>query len=132
MNEDLFADWINPEDLLALEAQFLMLEKNQQTDPFHRWRIEVNLALANEGINITWPDQGDEEMHSYVVVQPIITDHDIKDFEKIPVIHLKELFEHEGLPANPRAVAAYIKAILYDKRFRLWQYEKDDLDFEST
>jgi hypothetical protein len=122
MNEFEFSDWLSPEERLDAEIQFLELEKRQQEDPWHLWRIEVNLALANEGINIMWPE--DEDIYAVAVVQPIITDEWIKDFEKIPVLHLRELFDHET-PAHPRAVAAYLKTVLYDKRFRLWEYEED-------
>lgn len=127
--EDLFAEWLDPAQKLAIEREFLALEKRQQDNPWMLWRIEVNMALADEGINISWPElepEDEDEMYRlYVVVQPIVSDKDIKDSEKIPFMHLKDLYEQEdGVAPNPRAVAAYIKAVLYDKRFRLWQYEE--------
>jgi hypothetical protein len=132
MDDNLFSDWMTPEEKQAAEIQFLELDRRQQEDPWRLWRIEVNIALANEGINIRWPDNDDDEM-AYVVLQPIVTDEWIKDGEKVPYIHLRDLYDTGRRrddddfdpPPHPIATALYLKSVLYDKRYRLWQYEED-------
>lgn len=120
----LFSDWLDPADRQALDAQFLALDKREQDDPWFVWRIEVNVALSNEGMNIIWPDG--EDPYSFVTIRPYVLDECVKDHEQIPLIHLREIFEHEDVPANPKGVASYIKAVMYDERFRLWKYDSED------
>jgi hypothetical protein len=109
----------------SINEAFAAIDLHQvaKDDPWLAWRMKLNLALAEEGINILWGD-GDLNYPDYAVVQPIMPTEGIRDYEKIPILHLRELFEHEDNPCDPRGVASYIRSVLFDKRFRLWQYEE--------
>lgn len=113
-----FPEFLDHKTSRGLEEEFRRLEKEEaQGDPWLLWRLEVNSFLSGEGIAVTWV----EEDHHLVLVS---LSGDTKEQRvKVPLLHLVDLWEQN---AHPKGVASYLKAIMYDSRFRLWRVDGED------
>jgi hypothetical protein len=124
MSSNELPDFLDSKTERELKQRFQKLElENAGEDEWYQWRIRVNHALSDEGVNITWSENED----SYALVQLIIRgETGREDFLQIPILHLRDLYEQD---ANEKAVASYIKALLYDERFKLWRMEEEGEDY---
>lgn len=113
-----FPNFIDPLEALKLEREFQEMDLKNEDDDYLKWRIRVNQALAEEGVNIRWYDE-----HEYATIQALTHKGDVAPKVNVPYLHLEDLFNQE---AHPSGVAAYLKAVTFDPRFRLWNQEEED------
>lgn len=124
-------DFLDPIERLKLEREFQEVDlKAAQGDEYLTWRVRVNSALALEAVTIIWPED-DGVGEGYVTIYPGRGLQDLPGVAphmNVPLLHLEDLYQQN---ANPIAVACYLKAILFDKRFRLWVHEESEDEDEG-
>lgn len=113
-----FLGFLSPKEAREIEEQFREMEMAEhQDDSWMLWRQKLNHCLSDEGIAASWG--GDE---SFVAITPLFGIYR-EPVLKVPVVHLRYLWEEDAAPIG---VAAYLKAVLHDNRFRLWRFDEED------
>lgn len=117
-------DFMDKIERMKIEREFQALDiKN--TDGYDQWQVKISHALSYESAEIIWPDPDDLAANCATVQMSTATvQGPPKEIRiNVPLIHLRELYEQN---ADPVATAYYLKAVLWDRRFRLWQHIEDD------
>lgn len=123
-------DFMDKIEKMKLEMEFQALDV-QNTEGYEQWQIQLNQALGHEFAQIVWPDPDDFSANCATVQMKTATvQGPPKEIRvNVPLIHLRDLYEQK---ADPVATAFYLKAVMWDRRFRLWQHEENDEDTSTN
>lgn len=117
---DQFPEFLDHKTRVQIEEQFRRREREKaKNDPWMEWRQDVNYALSDEGISAVW---GLDD--STLTLTPLFGGTP-ESALRVPVLHMQELWG-DGVPA--KAIASYLKAVMFDARFKLWRVEGEEDD----